>query len=437
MHESSGRALAVAICILLVVHSAAAQQPATAPNPMDSISKLPSYRPAHDSIPLLTSRRIASLERHSLSAWNAYIAHSRRQYDRDTAAMNAELRSLGTTTMTRAPYTHGFEVGSSMTPMWFHTDSARRIAENILSFQAPNGGWSKLVDFMQQPRQRGQSYFAESEQWSWISTIDNSSTTEELKFLALIDDAQSGARYATAFMKGVDYLLEMQFPNGCWPQVWPLEGSYHDAATYNDDATVNAAQLLQDVAAGKYRHASPEQRLRASRAVTRTVDCIVRSQAIENGKLAVWGQQHDPLTLQLTSARSYELTSLTAQESANIMRFLMSIPSPSARVIASVRAAAGWLEAHRLYGYTYTFDGGRKQSPGAGPLWARMYEIGTGRPIFSDRNGIMLYDWDKLNDRRHGYGWYTYAPAGALNQYERWALSHPPAPPAARARAND
>lgn len=393
---------------------------------MDSISKLPSYRPAHDSLPLLTASRIALLGGRQRDGWTVYIARSRAQYDRDTAAMNAELRSLGKTAMTRAPYTHGFEVGSSMTPVWFRTDSARRMAENILSFQAPNGGWSKHVDFTHQARQPGQSYFSESEQWSWISTIDNSSTTEELKFLTLADAARRDPRYGKAFIRGLDYLLATQFPNGCWPQVWPLEGSYHDAATFNDDATVNAAVLLQDVAAGKYSYASGDQRERAATAVARTVECIVRSQAVVNGKLAVWGQQHDPLTLLPTSARSYELTSLAAQESANIMRFLIGLKSPDARVVASVHAAADWLKANKLFGYTYSFENGRQDAPGAGPLWARMYEIGSNRPTFSDRNGIKLYDWNQLKDRRLGYGWYTYAPISALRQYERWARSHPP-----------
>jgi PelA/Pel-15E family pectate lyase len=107
------------------------------------------------------------------------------------------------------------------------------------------------------------------------------------------------------------------------------------------------------------------------------------------------------------------------------MRFLMKIKSPSARVVTSVHAAADWLKANQLSGFTYSFDGGRKEAPGAGPVWARMYEIGTNKPIFSDRNGIKLYDWNQLKDRRQGYGWYTYAPVLALRQYESWARRHP------------
>ena len=114
------------------------------------------------------------------------------------------------------------------------------LAEVILSFQAPNGGWSKHVDFSLHVRQQGESYFAESADWEWISTIDNGATTEEIRFLSRVDNARSRTPSTReAIRRGVDYLLASQFPNGCFPQVYPLQGSYHDAATFNDDATIN------------------------------------------------------------------------------------------------------------------------------------------------------------------------------------------------------
>lgn len=410
------------VVVLAVFSTASAGQ---TPNPMDSIAKMPSYRPAHDSIPLITKARIAALPAPQRRAWEIYLDSSNAQLKRDTAAMNLELAKLGKTEMVRAPFSHGFEVDEHMTAAWFTTDSARRMADNILSFEAPNGGWSKHVDLSVGPRQPGQSYFSESEKWSWISTIDNSSTTEQLHFLALAEAAKHDDRYVAAFNRGVKYLLAAQYPNGCYPQVWPLEGSYHDAATFNDDATTNTASLLQEVASDRYSYVDAKSVAAAKLAADKTIDCFVNTQAVVNGKLTVWGQQHDPISLEPTSARSYELTSLTAQESANIMRFLMKIKSPSARVVSSVHAAADWLKANQLSGFTYTFDGGRKETTGAGPVWARMYEIGTNRPIFSDRNGIKLYAWNQLKDRRQGYGWYTYSPVLALRQYASWASKHP------------
>jgi PelA/Pel-15E family pectate lyase len=335
--------------------------------------------------------------------------------------MAGELRSVGKTTMIAAPFAQSFEIDGTMNRAWFATDSARKIAESILSFQAPNGGWSKHVSYAAGPRKPGQSYFSESTEWQWISTVDNSSTTEQMLFLASVDTVRSDQRFRMAYLRGLEYLLAAQFPNGCWPQVWPLMGGYHDAATFNDDATTNVLITLQRAAAGIPQFVPTALRDRAGSAVELGIQCVLAAQVKVDGKLTAWGQQHDPLSLQPTSARSYELTSLTAQESANLLRFLIRQTPVSPRLALAIRAAGEWLKAVKLEGYTYDFQTGRHDSPGAGPIWARMYEIGTNRPIFSDRNGIKLYDWNLLKDRRLGYAWYTYAPVLALRQYESWA----------------
>jgi len=397
------------------------------PNPMDSIRKLPGYRPTHDSVPLLTPARIAALAPASQRAWLSYLARSRTQYTRDTAAMGHELRTAGLTVMTRGPYAHDFSVKPEMTPAWFTSDTAQRMANVVLSFQAPNGGWSKHVDFTKHARQPGESYFAESADWEWISTIDNDQTTEEIHFLARADRARRDARYEQAVVRGIDYVLASQYPNGCFPQVYPLEGSYHDAATFNDNATVNALTLLREDSTGAYPYSPATQRRGAAKAVTAGIDCILDSQVRVSGKLTGWGQQHDPLTLEPTSARSYELTSLTAQETAAIVDLLMTIPSPDARVVRAVYGAADWLEAIPIYGYSYAQYELKKQD-GAGPLWGRLYEIGTNRIMMANRDGIKRYDWNELTDRRSGYGWYTTKPAATLAAFKVWSHTHPRQP---------
>jgi PelA/Pel-15E family pectate lyase len=406
----------------VVAFSAAAGQ--VNPNPMDSIRKLPGYRPAHDSAPLLTPARIAKYAPTLRREWMAYLERSRQQYTRDTAAMGRELRTAGLSAMTRGPYAHDFSVKPHMTAAWFASDSAQGMARIILSFQAPNGGWSKHIDFTKHARQPGESYFAESADWEWISTIDNDQTTEEIHFLALADRAHNDPRYERAIVRGIDYVLESQYPNGCFPQVYPLEGSYHDAATFNDNATVNALTLLREDSLGMYAYSPAPQRRRAARAVAKGIDCILDSQVRVGGKLTGWGQQHDPLTLEPTSARSYELTSLTAQETAAIVDLLMTIAWPSGRHAKAVYGAVDWLSAVPIYGYSYEKYELTKQS-GAGPLWGRLYEIGTNRIIMANRDGIKLYDWNKLTDRRSGYSWYTTKPATTLANFQAWSRAHP------------
>ena len=410
-----------AVCVAALPAIAAAQNP----NPMDSIRKLPGYRPAAETIQYLSTARVARLvapvER---PLWTAYLARSRERYERDTAAMRGELRAAGKSQMTRAPYAHGFELGPEMTARWFRTDSARRLADVIVSFQAPNGGWSKHVDFSQHLRQPGESYFGESAEWEWISTIDNGSTTAEITFLGVMDGVRPNAKYAAAIRRGVDYLLDMQMPNGCFPQVYPLEGSYHDAATLNDHAMTHALTVLRAVSDGHVSEATDAQRRRADVAVSKGLGCLLASQVVVGGRRTIWGQQHDPLTLSPVAARTYELVSLASLESAGVLDFLMTLPVLNQQMVEAVYAGAEWLHTHALHGLRYQ-EYVLERDANAPPLWGRLYEIGTDLVIMANRDGVKLYDWTKLTDRRSGYAWYTTAPAQTLATFKDWSRQHP------------
>jgi PelA/Pel-15E family pectate lyase len=392
-------------------------------SPVDSLARLPGAAVERDTTPLLSPARLARLPAAERAAWEAYLRRSREVRARDRALVDGELRAMGRERMTRAPYVReSFELKPWMRGDFFLVDSARRMAETILSFQAPSGGWSKHVDMRAAPRRPGQSFFSETDGWQYIATLDNNATTSEMRFLARADSAAPDPRFRAAFLRGLDYLLAAQLPSGCWPQVYPLQGGYHDAATFNDDATVNAAALLRDVADGGGASIPAAARERARAGFDGAVRCMLSAQVAVGGRRTIWGQQHDPLTLAPIAARSYEPASLATKESAAILRLLISIPSPDARVVEAVHAAAGWFRAHAIYGFTYDFAAGRQARPDAGPLWARMVEIETNRPIFSNRDGIKLYDYERLTDRRTGYAWYSTDPAGALRQYERWIV---------------
>jgi PelA/Pel-15E family pectate lyase len=324
--------------------------------------------------------------------------------------------------MRKATYARGFEYDPSLGDDWFRSDSGRAAADAMLTWQTPAGGWTKRTE-MRRPRQPGESWYAESDEWHYIGTIDNGATTGQLRFLARAARATGEPRYADAVRRGIDYLLTAQFPNGCWPQVYPLQGGYSDAATYNDDAIVNVLELLGDVAregTDVGRAATPAQRERATAAVRRGIDCVLASQVMVKGTPTVWAQQHDPLTLAPTHARSYELGGLSGRESASILTYLISLPDPDARVQRAVRAAAEYFRRHAIMGYAYGADQVLRAEPGAGPIWARLVEIGTDRPIFANRDGIKLYDWSQLTDRRSGYAWFGTEPGSALEKYAKW-----------------
>jgi PelA/Pel-15E family pectate lyase len=120
----------------------------------------------------------------------------------------------------------------------------------------------------------------------------------------------------------------------------------------------------------------------------------------------------------------YELTSLASLESAGVLDFLMALPAPNQRIVEAVYAGVDWLRARPLHGFRYEgYVLTRDAKPP--PLWGRLYEIGTDSVIMANRDGVKLYDWNKLTDRRSGYGWYTTVPAQTLATFEKWSRQHP------------
>jgi hypothetical protein len=212
--------------------------------------------------------------------WSDYRARSLRLRALDTTIVYTELRALGAQKPTRAPYLReAFDEAVPPRPELMRAPQARAVGESILSFQTPSGGWSKHIDFSQGPRKPGQSFFSESESWQYIATFDNSATTSQMRFLAALDSAQPDAKYRDSMRRGFRYIVDSQLPVGCWPQVFPLMGGYHDAATFNDDVTVHAASILEDVAAGRFGFATVSDQELARARVELAVDCILKATA--------------------------------------------------------------------------------------------------------------------------------------------------------------
>lgn len=398
----------------------------------------------------ITEARIATLPSGERASWTAYLDRSRALMAADKAALAAE---RGNGPYPKAP--HPGKSGGSGMPMdrpiaWYGSAEARHIADNIVSFQTPAGGWGKNMDRSGALRARGQNYVpvenlpanaredikTSDPAWAYVGTIDNNATTSELRFLARVQAQVPGAAgepYRQAFLKGIHYLLDAQFPNGGWPQVYPLQGGYHDALTFNDDAVALVANLLGDVGAqrGDYAFVPTLVATAAKAADARAVAVILKTQVIVGGKRTIWGQQHDALTLAPVGARNFEPIALASDESADLLIFLMKRPDPSPATIDAVRDGVEWLKAHALYGVAWLRNedasGDRRLvvKDGAGPLWSRYYDIATGRPIFGDRDKTIHDNIDEISaERRNGYSWFNTGPAKAIIAYEKWPFVH-------------
>lgn len=281
---------------------------------------------------------------------------------------------------------------------WYKTTEAQRLAQTVLLWQNPNGGWEKNQDMVAPPKTLSSE-----------TTIDNGATTTQLVFLARVGtpEAQAGA------LKGLDYLLAAQYPNGGWPQFWPLKKGYYTHITFNDDAMARVLTVLREVAEGatEFGFVDPARRLRCANAVEQGVLCTLKCQVVLQGKKTVWCAQHDEVTLAPAKARAYELPSLSGSESVGILRFLMGQKSPSPAVREAIEAGVGWLRASALTGIRVEKQGDDKvvvRDPMAGPLWARFYDLETGKPFFCGRDGIKKATMAEIEkERRTGYAWYT------------------------------
>ncbi|HVZ28866.1 MAG TPA: pectate lyase [Asticcacaulis sp.] len=394
----------------------------------------------------VTPERINSLPAGDRTAWAAYLKNSRAQMQTDRAVLAAELKPGETAPPPpKADPSQGGHMPLNRDPAWYATPEARAIADTIVSFQTPAGGWSKNQNRASGPRLRGQRYANDAETmevgagnfdapndrfWTFVGTLDNNATTREMRFLALVAaqaTGKDGDAYRSSFIKGVRYLLTAQYPNGGWPQVYPLEGGFHDAVTFNDNAVAEAAMLLADVADAKspYGFVPAELRAAARAANDHAVAVILAAQVVVDGRKTIWPQQVDALTLAPTTARNYEPKSLASSESSDILLFLMRQPNPSPEVKAAIRDGVAWLKAHEIFGVGWTsVPGGRRWAaqPGAGPLWSRNYDLRTGQPIFGDIDKSIHDDVNELSmERRSGYSWYNDAAQKALTAYETWS----------------
>jgi PelA/Pel-15E family pectate lyase len=265
------------------------------------------------------------------------------------------------------------------------------------------------------------------------NTIDNGATTLPLRFLALVVNATPGGKYQAAFERGLDYLFAAQYANGGWPQFFPLrKGGYYSHITFNDNAMVNVLLLLRAAAKGEppYTFVDKARRARAKEAVARGVECILGAQIRQGDKLTAWCAQHDEKDLSPVGARKFEPPSLSGAESVGIVRFLMGEPKPSPEVIAAIEGAVAWFRAVAITGLRQErfIDAAGKPDkrvvgdPSAGLLWARFYELGSNRPIFTGRDGIIRYSLSEIEqERRAGYAYYGDWPAALLSRdYPQW-----------------
>lgn len=372
--------------------------------------------------------------------WRSYLLRSgqRAAEDRDTLA--AEVQAAGLERAIKAPKGGDFRPSLDEDGGAFSSAESGQLADAVISFQTPSGGWSKHTGYSQGRRRPGMQWTSQSEPGKsphYQATFDNGATIREIQFLSAVWEATNRDDCRAAALRGLDFILEAQFPNGGWPQVYPLEGGYHDNITFNDNAMTNVLDLVRESIGGspRYAYLDDARRQRLAAALERGVACVLAAQVVVDGRKTVWCAQHDPLTLRPVAARAFEPASLSGLESAQLIKFLMKLPRPSHEVIAGIEAGLAWLDAAQVKGLAKVKRDGRTiyvpDASSSDVYWARFYDLATGRPLFPGKDGVVYGSFEEMaaaNDTL-GYDYYTTQPGSILrNGQKKWRkqLQHAP-----------
>jgi PelA/Pel-15E family pectate lyase len=304
------------------------------------------------------------------------------------------------------------------------------IARQFVAYQNEDGGWPKNIDWLAQlPVDSVKTALKERYR---LSTLDNRNTFPQIAYLAEVYRLSHEELFQEAALKGLRYLLSTQKSNGGW-RGWDV-----DAVTFNDEVTTGALELFQQITLGDERFSWLDEEMRAQIAdgYARGIALILRCQVVQQGVKTAWAQQHDNETFLPVKARTYELPGITANESCDVLRLLMKIPSPAPEVVEAIESAMAWLRRsiipnlrivevplseEKIINHEYPFDRVEVVDSLAPPIWARFYEVEDNTPFLCTRAGVKVWKLADVNaERRTGYDWYGYWPNELLPMYDEW-----------------
>jgi len=307
------------------------------------------------------------------------------------------------------------------------------LAEKMMIYQLPNGGWGKHmsdkkdVDYRKKIDPKLLKIIKAGD--NNLATIDNNATSREINGLINAYGTTKNPAYLKSAEKGIEYLLSMQYANGGFPQYFPNTSVYRKQVTYNDNAMINVLTILYNISEGKdgFDVVSSKLKDKSKVALQKGIACVLKTQVLQNGKLSIWADQYNEVTLVPEKARAFEPMSLATGESVNIVKFLMMQPV-TPEIEKSIRSAIQWFKESKIDGYTYNVS---KENDKAirtlskkegSAVWARFYDIPTNKPVFGDRDGSVKFNYEDVSEeRRMGYSWYNESGTKLIeNEFPKW-----------------
>jgi PelA/Pel-15E family pectate lyase len=270
----------------------------------------------------------------------------------------------------------------------YYYEAAREVASGLIGAQHPAGGWNYLYDFAGVPST--QNWYDTIGKNGWRleefhhyygnATFDDAGTSEASQFLLRLYLEKRDPQVRAALDKALAFVLDSQYPNGGWPQRFPLakDGGLHGRPdytgyiTFNDDVAGENIKFLLMV----YQTLGDA---RALAAIRKAMDIFVVTQQPQ--PQPAWGLQHKVTDLKPVGARTYEPDACTTHTTANNISQLLNFYewTGEARYIARVGEALDWLDFVRV---TPELSAANK-----GATHPTFLQIGTNKPLYVHRTG--------------------------------------------------
>lgn len=274
----------------------------------------------------------------------------------------------------------------------YYLDAARDAAYALVKGQLRSGGWDYRVEF--DPRQRRRYAYRTDPAADGarnVSTLDDNTTQSAIRLLMQADKALDfkDAKIHEAARFALSALLQVQYPNGAWPQrfsgppdpaqfpvkkagypdswSWTFPGQdYKSYYTFNDNSIADTIETMLEAfevyADARYRAAAEK-----------AGDFMLLAQMPE--PQPAWAQQYDA-DMHPAWARKFEPPAVTGGESQGVMRTLLVLyrATGNKKYLEPLPRAIQYLRRSRL-------PDGRL---------ARFYELKTNRPLYFTKDDYQL-----------------------------------------------
>jgi len=266
----------------------------------------------------------------------------------------------------------------------YYYGAAAKAASALIWGQSHEGGWNYMIDFAGD-RSLKEWYntigkngwrLEEFQHYYGNDTYDDDVTSDAARFLLRIYLEKLDPTYKPALDKAINFILKSQYPNGGWPQRYPLKNDFKKAGhadyslyyTFNDDVIWENINFLIQC----YLTLGEERFLDA---INRGMNFYISSQTAKGG----WAQQYD-MQMHPAGARTYEPAALLPRTTFTNAMLLLKFYQYTGdkKFLLPVPNAIRWLEETRLR--QSMTENGRYTHP-------QFIDVKTNRPLFVHRKG--------------------------------------------------